>query len=137
VADETRPEPLASPVWNCRVGPRYDAGHLTLADGRLRFETATGAMFDAPLDQFERLDFAWGGSELKVKVGEKKFKLVFSRPKGAPIAFGPAGAGAVVGGAAAAVDLAAAAQAVGTLRDSAHITKVWREAIEAQRTVTR
>lgn len=68
------------------VGPfsrKPIGGILTLADGRLTFETDDGTAFDARLDDLDKVGFAQLDTVMKVQVDGRKYRFIFTRPSGA------------------------------------------------------
>lgn len=115
---------LRSPVWMWSFGPRYTVGLLTLSGGQLTLETATGVLLNVPVGSIEGVKFTLGGSELKFKAAGNKFRMVFTRPQGAPPYAGPP-----IRDRQGPLGLVAAAHAYSGLVESSHLARAWKQAL--------
>lgn len=80
-----RGEVFASCVWRLIGTFRSRAGWLDLREGRLRFWTPEGVVFDTRLGEVSSLTFPWYyfGGGLKLWVGDEEYRLSFVEPNGA------------------------------------------------------
>lgn len=80
-----RADGYASCVWRLVGAFRSQAGWLELREGRLRYWTPDGVVFDARLEAITGLAFPWyySGGGLKLRVGGEEYRLSFVEPNGA------------------------------------------------------
>ena len=75
---------LRTPSW-LLVGLGNEPGVLELADGRLAFTSLQGRVFDAALEEVQRITFPWYyfGGGMKLRIGDRQYRISFVRPNGA------------------------------------------------------
>jgi len=81
---ETSPAkpPLVLAAANTGMFGKNDPGTLTLAEGQLRFETASGVAFDVPVSELTKAAFSMGDSVFKVVVQGTKYRFYFGEGYG-------------------------------------------------------
>ncbi len=119
----------ASYAWRLVGLFRTQAGWLDLRDGRLRYSTPDGVVFDVPVGEVGGLTFPWyyfsGG--LKLTAAGEEYRLSFVEPNGAR--YPEAGTRAAAGGPEAPAFVAARAKEAGVGRG---VGRRWRELLEGR-----
>ena len=81
------PPALRSPAWLLSGLTGSVPGELTLAHGRLAFETRDGRrMFDAALGELAAVTFPWYyfGGGMRVRIATDSYRVSFARPGNLP-----------------------------------------------------
>ncbi len=82
-AAQVRAAAWDTPAYVGPFGRKPVGGILTLAEGRLKFETDEGTAFDAAVDELDKLEFAQLNTVMKVHLAGRKYRFMFTRPNGA------------------------------------------------------
>jgi hypothetical protein len=81
-------EEFATYAWLLKGMTGSEAGWLDLTDGRLRFSTPDGVVFDVPLAEITDVEHPWYyfGGGVKLKAAGTAYRLSYVRPNGAEYA---------------------------------------------------
>ena len=122
----TLPPHYASEAWLLVGLTRSVPGHLAW-NGRLRFSSADGVVFDVAPGQLSSVTFPWYyfGGGVKLIAGSTKYRLSFVKPNGAEyaVARGAAAAGSPLA-------LLGAAEKIRDVGSGRRVGRRWRDILE-------